>query len=52
MWVGKLGIENIDTEYIKLAQYHSTGHISDFLFYTFLCILSFYVGRLIIKIKS
>ena len=56
MWVGKLGYENIETEYIKLAQYHhSKGHISDFLFYTFLCILSFYVGRLIkkiIKIKN
>ena len=51
MWAGKLGPENVITEYIKLAQYNSSNSIlSKYLFYAFLCVLSYYVGKLFKKI--
>ena len=51
MWAGKLGPENVITQYIKLAQYHSSNSIlSKYLFYAFLCVLSYYVGKLFKKI--
>jgi cathepsin B len=51
MWAGKLGPENVITEYVKLAQYHSSNSIlSKYLFYAFLCVLSYYVGKLFKKI--